>query len=264
MSGRLCTIAWIVWMESIRRKDVYVLLILLGALLVALVSLDIFGLGGMIRYVADVGLLFAWGFGWILAIAIASRELPQEEERGTIFPLLARPVSRNEVVLGKWLGTWSVTVGATLLFYLLAWGVVKGMGGSLDAGALMQGFLLHAVALGILAATALCFSTRFNRDAAATLSFVLTGAAFVIVPRIPTLLVHQRGMSGVALFALYHLLPHFELFDLRKRIVHDFGPVSWSACSVLLVYGLLWVCLLLALACLAYGKKPISRGAMYR
>jgi Cu-processing system permease protein len=261
---RIRAIAWAVWMELLRRKDVYVLLILLGALLLTLVSLDIFGLGGTSRYVKDVGLLFSWIFGWILSIHIAARELPQEEERGTIFPLLARPVTRMQVVIGKWLGAWSIVVCATLLFYLLVAGVSLGMGGRMNGMALLQGFLLHSIVLGIFSALALAFSTRLNHDAAATLSFVLTGAIYLLIPRIPVFLVQQKGVRGIALLVLYHLMPHFDLFDLRMRIVHDFGPAHWGTCAAILIYGLLWIGFLLVIACLAYGTKQLSRGAAYR
>ena len=40
---RILTVASVVWRDVIRRKDVYVLLILLGVLLVALVSMNLFG-----------------------------------------------------------------------------------------------------------------------------------------------------------------------------------------------------------------------------
>ena len=42
---RILTLAWLVWLEMIRRKDIYVLLILLTAFLVTLMTLDLFGLG---------------------------------------------------------------------------------------------------------------------------------------------------------------------------------------------------------------------------
>lgn len=260
---RIRAIAWTVWIELLRKKDIYVLLVLLGLLLLTLVSLDIFGLGGMIRYVKDVGLLLSWVFGWVLSIHVASRELPQEEERGTMVSLLARPVTRCELILGKWIGAWSIVVCATLLFYLLVGGVVLGMGGTMDPVAVFQGFLLHSTVFGILTAIALAFSTRLNRDAAATMSFVLTGAAFLIVPRIPVLLVHQKGLAGSALLVLYHLLPHFELFDMRKRIVHDFGPAPWGASAVIVAYGILWMFFILVIAWLAYRRKLLLRGAMY-
>jgi hypothetical protein len=58
------------------------------------------------------------------------------------------------------------------------------------------------------------------------------------------------------------LLPHFELFDLRKRLVHDFGPVRWSIFGAVLAYGLLLTLLFVLLAWLAYRHKRFARGEM--
>ena len=186
---RIRTVAWLIWLEVIRRKDIYVLLILLGALLTIVVSLDIFGLGGVVRYVTDIGLTMIWLFGWILAISVSSRQLPQEESRGTIFSLLAKPVTRFEVVAGKWLGSWGIVCVATMMFYLLVTGVVLLKGGEIHPVSLLQGCILHSVALGIISAVAIAFSTRMHKDAATSISYVFTGAAFLIVPRIPELIV---------------------------------------------------------------------------
>src|SRR3989339_2045007 len=113
---RVLTIAHTVWLGIIRKKDIYVLLILLSTLLLALVSLNVFGLGGTVRYVKDLGLLAAWFFSWILAVNLSSRELPGEETNGTVFPLLAKPITRAELIAGKWLGTWTATTVATIGF----------------------------------------------------------------------------------------------------------------------------------------------------
>ena len=164
---RILSIARTVWLEMLRKKDAYVLLILLGALLVILVSLNVFGLGGVVRYVADTGFLMAWLFGWILAVNISSRQLPQEETGGTIFPLLAKPITRIELIMGKWLGATGTVCLAVLAFYCLVAAVVTGRGGALDPLVLIQGYALHAVALAVMSAIALTFSTRMNHDAAA-------------------------------------------------------------------------------------------------
>lgn len=266
---RISTIAWIVWLELLRRKDVYVLLILLGVLLFALGTLDIFGLAGVVGYVKDIGLMLAWLFGWILGVTAGARELPREESRGTIFPLLAKPVRRLDIVLGKWLGAWSVVTASTLLFYLLVCAVVllamtRDMTAAqvLNPAALAQGFILHALALAVVVAVALAFSTRMNYDAAATLSYVVTAAAFFVVPRVPEFLVQQKGLSNIVLMALYHLLPHFELFDMRKRIVHDYGPIPTATFLMVLAYGLLLCGVILALAWCAYRRKLFSRSTL--
>jgi len=256
---RIRTIAWITWLEVIRRKDVYVLLILLGTLLVTLVSLDVFGLGGVVRYITDVGLLMAWTFSWILAVSVGARQLPQEEARGTVFSLLAKPVSRIEAVTGKWLGAWGIVSSCTLLFYVLVIGVVLAKSGTINAAALLQGYILHVIALGVMSAIAVAFSTRLSHDAAASVSYVVTGAAFLVVPRIPEFMAQEPGFRGAFLMFLYHALPHFEVFDMRKRIVQDYGPANGITVLMVALYGLVLMALVILVAWLAYRKKLFSR-----
>jgi len=256
---RIRTIAVIGWLEMLRRKDLYVLLILLGALLFTLVSLNIFGLGSVTGFVKDAGLLAAWLFGWILAVTCASRQLPQEEARGTILPLLAKPIRRGELIVGKWLGAWSVVSAAVLCFYLLTLAMVWLYGGSFELVSLAQALVLHVAALGIVAALAIALSARLNQDAAATITYVATAAMFLLVPRVPQMVTHAQGWRQTALLILYGTLPHFELFDMRHRVVHQYGPMRWTFFGAILLYGAIVISILLVLAWLGFHNKHFSR-----
>jgi ABC-type transport system involved in multi-copper enzyme maturation permease subunit len=255
----ICTVAKIVWLEMLRRKDLYVLLILLGALLLALVSLDIFGLGSVVGFVKDAGLLAAWLFGWILAVNCASRQLPQEESRGTILPLLAKPIRRGEVIVGKWLGVWSVVSVAVACFYMLTLVIVWAHGGRLDPITLLQAAALHMASLAIVTAIAIALSTRLHQDAAATMTYVATATMFLLVPRIPEMVLHARGWRQTALLILYGALPHFELFDMRRRVVHAYGPMQGTFFWATILYGAIVVSILLLIAWMGFRAKRFSR-----
>ena len=259
---RIATIAWTVWLETIRRKDLYVLLILLVALLFLLMSLNIFGLGTIVRYVTDVGLLLTWLFSIVLSVSVTARQLPQEEAKGTIYPLLAKPVTRGELILGKWLGTWTAAAAATAVFYVLVFSVARLRGGVFDRTCLLQAVLLHAVVLGNFAALTLALSTRMTYGAAASVAYVIIGAAFLVGPNVPELVVQQHGLRANALLALYYALPHFELFDLRQRLVHDWGAAPWPAVAFVVGYGVVWAAILLLIAWLGYRKKRFKRGSL--
>jgi ABC-type transport system involved in multi-copper enzyme maturation permease subunit len=259
---RILTLAHVVWLDVLRRKDFYVLLILLGILLIALVSMNVFGLGGVSAYVADIGLLMAWIFSCILAISIGCRLLPQEESRGTIFSLLAKPVQRIELLLGKWLGAWSIVSVATLMFYLLVFGVTMLRGWTLPVWVAIEAVVLHSMVIAIVTAAALMFSARLNSDAAATLTGALTGVSFLLVPRIPEFVAQTGGIRGGAMLFLYNILPHFEIFDLRMRVLHDYGAVSAATFLMIIAYGLLVTATFLALAWLAYRGKHFARGSL--
>lgn len=274
----ICTIAGLVWREMLRRKDIYVLLILLAALLFSLLSVDIFGLKGVAAYVKDLGLSFTWLFAWILAVLVGARQLPAEERQGTIFTLLSKPITRAELVVGKWLGAWSITSAATLCFYALIMVVVAvpevfsaTSGGLTGAGEalrrnsfqpwlLLQATLLHAAALAVICAIALALSTRMNFDAAATFCFVLTAASLLVLPRIPELLLKLAGLHAAAMTVLWYLMPHFEVFDLRQRLIYDGIPARWTIVGLSLAYGMTMTALILLMAWLGYRNKKFRRG----
>lgn len=258
--SRIWALAGLVWLEMQRRKDIYVLFILIAALLVGAVSLNVFGLGGATGYVMDAGLLAAWILGWVLAVSISVRQLPQEEARGTVFVLLAKPVTRLEVVVGKWLGAWLTVSVAVAGFYAAVWAVTLLKGGAFDPVCVLQALVLHLMALGVVIAVGIALSTRLNADAAAALAYTTTGAAFLVLPHVPAFLVGEKGVSGVLLQVLYYLMPHFELFDLRRRLVHAWGPAAWDVWAGVMAYGAVLTAVMLLLAWIGYRRRRFSRG----
>lgn len=259
---RVLTMAWVVWLEMLRRKDVYVLFILLMAFWVSLLSLDVLGLGGLVVYVKEVGLLLAWIFAWILGVGISTRLLPEEERQRTIYPLLAKPIGRAEVVTGKWLGAWTATVAATAVFYAALAGIVWSRGGALHGPMLLQALSVHVAFLGMIAALGIAFSTRLHYDAAATLTALVSVASFLVLPRVPDLAMNVKGAAQTGLLLLHYLLPHFELFDLRTRVVQDYPPLPGAVWLKLMVYAALVTTGFLMLAWLAYRHKRFARGAL--
>lgn len=258
--SRILTIAQVAWLELLRRKELYVLGILMAGILGALFSVNVYGLGGAVGHIKELGLLLAWIISWVLAVNVTARQIPQEELRGTLFPLLAKPVTRAEFLLGKWLGCWSIVCSATMVFYLLTALVVALRGGTFNPSVFAQCLLLHFAALAVISALALLFSTRLHHDAAATLTFVAIISACVFVPSIPNLLLIEWGWRKTNLLILYYLLPHFELFDLRQRLIHEGAAAPADAVILAILYGAALTSAILILAWLAYRNKRFSRG----
>jgi ABC-type transport system involved in multi-copper enzyme maturation permease subunit len=256
---RIWTLAGVVWLEMLRRKDVYILLILLAALLGYLLSLEFFGSTAAVRYIWEVGLLLAWLFSWILTISLVSRQIPNEERTGTVFPLLSKPVSRNELLIGKWFGGWTAASVATAAFYGAVTGVVLLRGGDIEPITLVQGFVLHAAMLAILAALSLALSTFLTREAALTLSYIAAVVCFLFVPRVAEMLVYAEGPARVFVSGLYYGLPHFELFDMRRRMVHGWGAAPWSVVAGVLLYAVVWTAGLLFASAAVYRNKSLRR-----
>ena len=251
-------VAGVVLQGWLRRKEGYVLVLLLAGLQYAMASLGGGGDGSAL-YLFDSGLLLTWLLGWVIAIHAGATELPGEEARGTVFLLLAKPLGRGALIAGKWLGAWIAVVLATLTFYAVALLLAAAAGFVPPAAVLLQACLLHIVSLAVLTALALAVSTRLNRDAAVSVTVALALALYLVLPRVPQFAAYAHGWRTTALDALYYALPHLELFDLRRRVLHGFGPLPADVTAKLVAYGAVWTCALLAAAWLSYRHRRFRR-----
>ena len=116
-------IAGVVIKELYRRKDFYVLLVLTAVITGALGLINFFNDPTIVRYLKEVCLLLIWISSLVICVTTAARQIPAECENRTIFPLLAKPVTRWQVVLGKFAGCW-LACGIALLVFYLFFGVV--------------------------------------------------------------------------------------------------------------------------------------------
>lgn len=127
-------IAGVVIKELYRRKDFYVLFVLTALITLLLGSVSFFNDPKIVRYLKEVCLLLIWVSSLVIAIGMAARQIPAERENRTIFPLLAKPVTRGQVVLGKFLGCW-LACGVALVMFYLFFGVVSESRGRGDSPA---------------------------------------------------------------------------------------------------------------------------------
>lgn len=256
----IATIAHIVLLNMLRRKDIYILIILTAATMVLLVSLDIFGLSGTTAYIMDAGLLLSWIFGWLISCTVSSREIPGEESKHTVFTILTKPLTRAQYIVGKWLGCWLAASASVSVFYLLVSAVTILMNGRIHTFTMLQALYLHILVLSVITAMGLAFSTRSNYDTAATLTLVITAVSFLLVPRIPEFMAGKiGGIKSFMLMFIYNFFPHFEVFDMRRRVVHGFEPLTAGPVVIITLYGCALTAMILFTAWLSYRCKTLTR-----
>ena len=116
--NNVLAISGIVMKELYRRKDFYVLFVLTALITLVLGSVSFFNDAKIVRYLKEVCLLLIWVSSLVIAITTAARQIPAERENRTIFPLLAKPVTRGQFIMGKFLGCWLACGVALVVFYL--------------------------------------------------------------------------------------------------------------------------------------------------
>ena len=111
-------IAGVVIKDLYRRKDFYVLLVLTFVITSMLGMINFFNDPTIVRYLKEICLLLIWISSLVICITTAARQIHAERESRTIFPLLAKPVTRWQVMLGKFTGCWLACGIALLVFYV--------------------------------------------------------------------------------------------------------------------------------------------------
>jgi ABC-type transport system involved in multi-copper enzyme maturation permease subunit len=99
--------------------------------------------------------------GLVIAITCTAVQILAEREQRTIFPLLAKPVTRAQFLPGNFLGCWLVTGLVLALFYLFSGLVSASREHSWPVLNYLQAGWLHSMMLGVVIASTLLGSIVF-------------------------------------------------------------------------------------------------------
>lgn len=255
----IIVIATIVLKELVRRKDAYVLLILTALLTILAGSVHFFSDLKMVRYMKELCLLLVWISSAVIAVTLAARQIPSERESRTLFSLLSKPVSRSQVIIGKFLGCWLACGVALLVFYsfFVVTAVMRGEAWRLPEN--FQAFWMHWIMLGIIVAMVLCGSLVFTATSSnATISFAIILGILMLGRHLAKIALHMGEPAQTVTLAVFYAMPHLEFYDLRDLIIHDWPLAKWSSIGLATLYGMAYAVAFLGFACFLFRRKPLN------
>jgi ABC-type transport system involved in multi-copper enzyme maturation permease subunit len=258
-----------VFRESVRDKVLYNLVLFAMLMIGASYLIGQLTAGQDVKIVKDLGLSAISMFGVFIAVFIGIGLVSKEVERRSIYALLAKPVHRYQVVIGKYAGLTltlavNVAVMAGALYAVLiymSWGVSADAQLAWDAPALdpalLKAVALILVELMLVTAMALFFSTFSTPMLSAAFTFGLFIAGhfsadlrnFDQVVDSPAAVRFARG--------LYWILPNLAQFDVKGRVVHGL-PVSLGYMALAAAYAALYVSMLLAVAMFVFSRRDFK------
>ncbi len=255
MAGWNCiaVIALNTFRENLRDKILYNLLFFAMLLIGFSVLLGTLTIGEQAKIVTDVGLAAINLVGVLIAIFVGVGLVNKEIERRTVYTIMARPISRVQFVLGKYLGlvlTLAVNMAIMVTVYL----VTLVMDRVPLHASLAQAVELIFVELLLVTAVALLFSTFSST----TLSAILTLAVYVVGHLTPDLKgIAEKSKSEViqvATTGLYYLCPNLEALNVKGQAAAGHA-VSLGYQALATLYGLLYAGTALAIACVIFQKR---------
>jgi ABC-type transport system involved in multi-copper enzyme maturation permease subunit len=262
-------IAISVFRESVRDKVFYNLVLFSLLMIASSFLIGQLTAGQDVKIIKDLGLAATSMFGLFLAVFIGIGLVSKEVERRSIYSLLAKPITRAQLVLGKYCGltltlavnfaVMAVALYAVLAY--LAWGVPLEARAAWDAPALdpalLKAMLLIFAELMLVTAVALFFSTFSSPMLSAALTFGL----YVVGHFSRDLRNFQQVVDSpaAASFArgLYWVLPNLAQFDVKSDVVHGVRvPLGYMAMTG--AYAALYITMLLVVASLVFSRRDFK------
>jgi ABC-type transport system involved in multi-copper enzyme maturation permease subunit len=256
---KIFAVSSVVIKELYRRKDFYVLFLLTVAITILMAVMNFFNDEQIIRFIKEICLLLIWISSLVIGVTTAARQIPAERESRTIFPLLAKPISRWQVLVGKFLGCWLATGMALVVFYVFFALVSASREHTIRFDAYSQALWLHWQMLGIVIAMTMLGSVGLSTPSAnITMIFIITIGILGMGGFLHKV---AQGMTEPAAFivtVIYYIIPHFELFNVNELIIHNWDVVPWLDILFVTLYGLAYTAIFLIGACLVFRRKALN------
>jgi ABC-type transport system involved in multi-copper enzyme maturation permease subunit len=253
-------IAKIVVLEMYRRKEFYVLFILTIVICLIMGIINFFNDKQIVRYLKELCLLMIWVSSLIIAITTTARQIPVEREQRTLLPLLAKPLSRAQLIFGKFLGCWIVCGLALICFYIFFGVLAASREHQWPLLNYFQAALLHWIALGVVVALSLLGSLVFAAPSSnSTICFSIVATIMCLGRYLDQFALNFHEPFRSIIYGIYFAIPHLEIpFEMRKLIIHDWPLIPWNFIWLGSLYLLAYMGFFLIAACLVFRRKAIN------
>jgi ABC-type transport system involved in multi-copper enzyme maturation permease subunit len=175
MIRRVLAIASNTYRETVRDKILYNLILFALIMILSSIVLGQLTLGNEEKVILDLGLSAVSIFGMLISIFIGIGLVYKELEKRTVYALLAKPVHRYELILGKYIGllfTLLVNLAVMMVGLQLALWYAGKAGPAAHLRILPAVFMIF-LSLAITTALALLFSTFSTPALSALFTFFL-------------------------------------------------------------------------------------------
>ncbi|MDR0842360.1 MAG: ABC transporter permease [Acidobacteriota bacterium] len=265
MMYRILAIAGNTFRETVRDKILYNLILFALVMILSSLALGQLTLGNEDKVILDLGLASISVFGTAIAIFIGIGLVYKEIEKRTVYALLAKPVRRSELIVGKYLGL-VFTLLVNLLIMTVGLELALLYTGGADHGSYLR--MLPAVfmiflSLCLVTALALLFSTFSTPALAAlfTLFLWVIGHFGNDLRNFGEMM--KSGSVQWLCRVLYYAIPNFSNFQILDwRYVlqttdHAPSAGSWAVVGVVF-YCIVYVALVLSASVVVFRGRDFK------
>lgn len=240
--------------QAIRDKILYGIIIFALLFICSTAVISTLALEENIYIIRNLGLAGIYIFGLIITIFLGASLVYNEVDQRTTYMLLAKPVTRGNIIVGKFLGLLAGTGLTTILMTVVYVAIVFFNGGRIDYQALAA-VGLQLIEMAILITILILFSTITTPLASTiyTILIIYIGHSLSLIYSFAT---KANYFAKAILLAVYYLTPNLEKFNSRNLITHNISiPIKELVLSG--IYALAYIILVIYIANIAFNKKDL-------
>lgn len=264
----LFPIAVITFKEGIRNRAIYGISILALLMLVVNFLISQMIMREVGKVAVDIALSTVSFSGLLLVFFVGINLMAKDLDRKTIYMVLARPISRAQYMVGKFLGMVGLIVvsnvvlgafAAASLFMLNRFYPTYFQRFSWPMVVLALAFIV--LMLILLSALSFLFASFTSTS---FIALVLTIVSYLIGNSINDVkaLVEAPQAVGITTSPVtvkvvqmaYYLFPNLSFFDIKTQAAHGLALSPAYVCWTV-IYGLVYTCLVIAIACLVFSRR---------
>jgi Cu-processing system permease protein len=200
------------------RKKVFYVVFIFGIAVVALAPLlPSFELGLRAQSLRDISISLTSLFGVVLAVILSVGQIPGEVDKRTIYNILAKPVSRAQYFIGKYLGILA-SLAAIMFVMAIEILILLAAKAHIFSPIVFEGVFAVFLEAAIIAAFCLMFTTFTSVPVT-----VFAAILFYFVCHMKTGYLYQKmvtsahGVVKVITGALYYAIPNLENFNTSQQ-----------------------------------------------
>jgi ABC-type transport system involved in multi-copper enzyme maturation permease subunit len=251
---RLLAVASNTFRETVRERVLYNLLFFAIVMTLSGLLLGQLSIRQDEKIIKDIGLAAMDFFGTLIAVFVGVGLMTKEIEKRSLYPLLAKPVSRDEFLLGKFVGLNFTLLVNVLVMTAGLYLTLLAVGRPLDPRLLVAVLGIY-LGLTVTVSLALLVSVFTSAALAAvgTVCLVLAGRFSDVIRRIHEV---APGVPEWLVKGLYLVLPNFQNFDFKNRVVYG-DPVPATDLAWVAAYAVVYTGAVLVLALSAFRAREL-------
>ena len=254
--GRIFVLATNVFTEVVRDRILYIIAFY-GIILLALeYLLPELAAATEQKMFPDFGLAAMSILGLIVAVFVGTGLIHKEVEKRTILMLIAKPVSRSEFVIGKYLGLIVVLTTLVIIMTTIFLGFLHYSKIDYSITSILMFVFFLLLQLSLITAVALVLSVFTSQLLATALTF----AVYLMGNISQDLLELGRQSRNISIErltqALYLIVPDLSRLDLKNDVIYGLQALPNTQALIFDAgYSLLYCIMILALTILIFSQR---------